>query len=52
MVELETEDLELRQQFALANELHINFYEGWLDEVQIRESVAYIHSFIDRLTQS
>ena len=47
----ETGDVTLRQQFAFANELHINFYEDWLDEVQIRESADYIRDFVDGLAR-
>ena len=47
----ETGDPELRLEFAFANELHINFYENWLDEVQIRQSASYIRDFIERLAR-
>ncbi len=40
---------DLRRQFGAANELHINFYENWLDEAQIRERSEDVRLFIEQL---
>ena len=48
-LEAETEDPDLVQQFAVANELHINFYENWLDEEQIRRRASLVREFVGRL---
>lgn len=49
MLETETEDPDLMQQFAFANELHINFYENWLDEEQIRRRAGHVREFVNQL---
>ena len=41
--------------FAAANTLHINFYEGWLDQRQVREYLTAVGSFVrtlDEISQS
>ena len=48
-LEIETDDADLMQQFAFANELHVNFYENWLDEEQIRRRAVHVLNFVDRL---
>ena len=47
----EFETSELDQHFAFANELHINFYENWLDETEIRIRARNVRAFIDALAQ-
>ncbi len=48
-IEGEINDPTVRQHFASANELHINFYEHWLDEDQIRRRAFDVESFIAQL---
>ncbi len=49
-LEDETEDSDLLLQFGAANELHINFYENWLDEDQIRRRAGIVREFVHRLS--
>ena len=49
-LEDETEDPDLMLQFSAANELHINFYENWLDEDQIRRRADIVREFVHRLS--
>ncbi len=51
MAELEKQidDPDLRRCFSAATDLHINFYEGWLSERQIRERANDVRFFIGRL---
>ena len=50
-LESETEDAGLMLQFDAANQLHINFYENWLDEEQIRRRAEHVHRFVDHLAR-
>ena len=44
-LERETESAELRRRFDIAATLHINFYENWLDEDQIRRRARDVREF-------
>ena len=50
-LEDEIDEPEFRLQFSAANELHINFYENWLDENQIRSRAPHIREFINILAR-
>ena len=50
-LESETEDPDLMLQFDAANQLHINFYENWLDEWQIRRRAVHVRSFVETLAE-
>ena len=39
----------LMRLFQMAGHLHINYYEGWLDEKEISESLDRVSEFVDRL---
>jgi hypothetical protein len=41
----------LRVGFDAASQLHINFYENWLDEDQIRRRAADVLHFIEQLNR-
>ena len=45
----ETKNPELGRQFALANELHANFYEGWLEIVTIRDYLDQVEKFVQEV---
>ncbi len=51
MAELEkaTSSPTIRRDFGVASELHINFYENWLNEDQIRDRADDVRRFIDAL---
>ncbi len=44
---LENDDLKV--QFATANTLHTNFYEGWLDQVLVERYLESVGAFIQAL---
>ena len=44
-----TQDQELKRLFKTANGLHQNFYEGSQDEEDVRQSLADVRLFIDRI---
>ncbi len=43
------DDPELRDLFRLANSLHINFYENWLNREYIEDSVGQVQEFLEKL---
>ena len=45
----ETAERDLLDHFNSATLLHVNFYENWLDEVQIRQFADDVHDFVDRI---
>ena len=45
----ETGDRELRTLFAAANQLHINFYEGWLGRSAIAQHLGEVTRFVEKL---
>ncbi len=45
--EIDLEDL--LQQFASASELHVNFYENWLEEGQIRARATHVQALVSTL---
>ena len=45
----ETGEQELRVEFALANQLHVNFYEEYLDQQEVRFHLDGVQRFVDRL---
>ena len=47
-LERETESPDLRTRFDVAATLHINFYENWLDEDQIRRRAKDVGAFLDQ----
>ena len=47
----ETGEQELSAHFESANTLHINFYEDWLDEDQVRAKSDDVRAFINRIAQ-
>ena len=46
----ESDDRRLMDQFNAATQLHVNFYENWLDEVQIQHLSEDVREFVDRLS--
>lgn len=48
-IEKEVRSSEIRRDFGSASELHINFYENWLDEDQIRRRANDVRHFIEQL---
>ena len=45
----ETGDRDLRAGFRMANELHMNFYEGWLSREEVEDDLAGAASFVAKL---
>ncbi len=46
----ETGDREISRFFVSANALHANFYENWMDEVEIRERADHVRRLTERLS--
>ena len=44
-----TGDPDLRRLFRLANALHINFYEDWLDRVDVAEGLDDVERLLDKI---
>ncbi len=47
----ETDEEEIGSWFRTANELHINFYEAWMRENAVRQSVDHVDRLIKRLSE-
>ena len=47
----ETDVSELRNDFRHASELHMNFYENWMIEEEIRENAMRVQSMVDTLAE-
>ncbi|MDE2746702.1 MAG: hypothetical protein OXI41_12060 [Chloroflexota bacterium] len=45
----EADDDEMRTYFGNANDLHMNFYEGWLDNETVALYLAHVERFIEKL---
>ena len=45
----ETGEAEIRTLFAVANQLHINFYEGWLGPHAITQHINEVSRLIEKL---
>ena len=45
----EYDDPELRDLFRLANSLHINFYENWLNREYIEDGVGQVQEFVRKV---
>ena len=45
----ESRDESLRAQFRAASGLHQNFYEGWLDQDDVADSLDVVSQFIDKV---
>lgn len=45
----ETGNSEIRVLFAFANQLHINFYEGWLDHATVSDYLGRTVQFVEML---
>ena len=45
----ETSDEELMNRFAAAGQLHINFYEGWLDRASVELLLIQVARFVERM---
>lgn len=45
----ETRDANLRMQFHVASGLQTNFYEGWLERVNVKESLEQVAQFVEKL---
>ena len=45
----ELSDKHIRTLFTSANALHQNFYEGWMTEATVEQSLAEVEEFADRL---
>ena len=45
----ETDERDLLELFNSATLLHVNFYENWLDEIQIRQFAEDVSIFVERL---
>ncbi|MEW6482682.1 MAG: PaREP1 family protein [bacterium] len=41
----------IRKQFSLASALHMNFYEGWLTEREVRDDAFEVKLFCDKIKQ-
>ena len=41
-----------RTAFGLANSLHVNFYEGWLDQASVQHHLDAVGQFIQELDQT
>ena len=46
----ELSDKRIRTLFASANALHQNFYEGWMPEDAVEQSLSDVEEFADRLS--
>lgn len=44
------EDMQLNNDFGLAQSLHQNFYEGWLERSQVEQYLSAVGAFLERLT--
>ncbi len=42
---------EARLQFQVASSLHTNFYESWLERPYVRESLAEVARFVERMEE-
>ena len=47
----ETGDRDLRYHFGLANTLHINFYEGWLDHATVEDILSQVTRFVEKMEE-
>ena len=47
----EADDDDIRLCFGSANDLHMNFYEGWLDEETVAVYLSQVERFIEKLGQ-
>ncbi len=47
----ETDERELLNHFNSATQLHVNFYEDWLDDVQISQLAEDVEDFVDRVNR-
>ena len=47
----ETDERDLLNHFNSATQLHINFYENWLDEVQISQLAEDVSDFVERIAR-
>ncbi len=47
----ETDERELLNHFNSATQLYVNFYEDWLDDVQIRQLAEDVEDFVDRVNR-
>ena len=45
----EFDDDEIRTHFGSANDLHMNFYEGWLDDETVALYLTQVERFIEKL---
>ena len=45
----ETGDREIRELFGLANSLHVNFYEGWMDDASVAENIDSVKRLLNKL---
>ena len=45
----ETNNEELRSQFAASGQLHTNFYEDWLDRVTIEAHLSQVTRFVEKM---
>ena len=48
----EMEQPEIRTLFKVANELHINFYEGWLDDEDIARDIESVRRLLAMLDEA
>ncbi len=47
----EADDDEIRSFFGNANDLHMNFYEGWLDQETVTLYLSQVEQFIEKLNE-
>ena len=45
----ETDDPEVRRLFGVANSLHVNFYEGWMDTETVIAGIEDVKLFLRKL---
>ena len=47
----EADDDEIRSFFGNANDLHMNFYEGWLDQETVSLYVSQVERLVEKLNE-
>ena len=45
----ETQDQEIRLFFNSAEQLHANFYEGWMDDVTVKDNIGDVKKLLGKL---
>ena len=45
----ESDDIEIRELFGMASSLHVNFYEGWMDEASVAGNIDSVKRLLRKL---